>query len=201
MPNWSHTVPNAAIKHGYDLRRTPPDRPLRAVITCNELLGCYTHWWSGRTVPCESPHCPACEENTPARWHAYVSCFDPKTHEVFLFECTACAARALEHYYNSFGSLRGCLFTATRPKRRRNAKIEILTQPADLSNLTLPQPPNLEKALAIIWQIPANAIDTNQAVRGAPLVNLRQEVMDKTRDPANNRNGRSRKPQKETAVP
>jgi len=171
------------------------------MITCNELLGCYTHWWTGRTIPCETPNCEACAENQPARWHAYTSCFDPKTHEVFIFECTANAARALEHYFNSFGTLRGCLITATRPKRRRNAKIEILTQPADLSNLNLPRPPDLTKALAIIWQIPGNAIDTTDHVRGAPLVKLRKNIMDKTRDPADNGNGQPPTPKPESLTP
>ena len=53
MPTWSTELPSVQKHMGYDLRRTPPAAPLHAICTCTDLLVCDTHFWGGRTLPCE----------------------------------------------------------------------------------------------------------------------------------------------------
>lgn len=170
MPNWSDQIPDPGTKYGFDLRRTPSDAPLTAIVITPDLIGCFTHYWGGHTLPCEDATCPACAENMPSRWHAYLGCWDPRTHQTFLFECTAKAAIAFEQYRDSFGTLRGCLFNATRPKRRKNARVEIITKPADLSKLTLPPPIDIVRAMSVVWQLPATACRTPSAQHSTPTV-------------------------------
>jgi hypothetical protein len=158
MPQWSHDLPSPTTHRGYDLRRTPPDRPLTAIITSEEFHVCFTHYWGGRTVPCEKPDCDACNALSPARAHVYVSAFDPRTHEHFLFECTAAAADAFRAWRHTYGTMRGCYFQASRPKRRRNAKVEIITKPCDLTKVSIPKAPNVPYAMSVIWQIPGTAL-------------------------------------------
>jgi hypothetical protein len=88
-----------------------------------------------------------------------VSCFDPATHDHFLFECTEHAARAFEDYRVAAGSIRGCYFSASRPKKARNAKVIIICKPYDPSKCNLPEPPDVTKALCVIWRVPYNGLE------------------------------------------
>ena len=190
MPTFSNKLPSQTENRGYDLRRTPPDQPLRGIITCDDVIGCYTHWWGGRTVPCEDATCEACKANTPSRWHCYLSVLEAKTHDHFIFECTGKAANPLIEYKDAKGTLRDAYMIAVRPKRRRNARVEIIVKPFDTSGLIIPSPPDLIRAMAVIWQLPGKALRTNTAERGATLITTDPDILDAQRfDPADG-NGR-----------
>jgi hypothetical protein len=188
MPNWSNALPPPRRHAGYELRRTPLDKPLTAVITSPQMIVCDTHFWGGRTLPCErsinDQHdtiddvlCPACLAKQPWRTHAYVAAFDHHAHSHFLFECTDAAAAPLVTYRLANGTLRGCLFTACRPKRGKNAKVEIITRAADLSKCPLPEPPDLILALSVIWRLPLPALATQPASRGRNRLTTRPEPL------------------------
>jgi hypothetical protein len=193
MPNWTSQIPDPGTKYGFDLRRTPPDHPLVAIVITPDMIGCHTHYWGGRTIPCEDIQCPACAENMPSRWHAYLGCWDPKTRDTFLFECTAKAAQAFELYRESFGTLRGCLFSAARPKRRKNARVEILTKPADLTHVNLPPAIDVTRAMTVIWQLPANACTTPTAEHSTPTVHTDPAILNRTRSDLEPSNGKKTK--------
>jgi hypothetical protein len=170
MPTWRTELPPEGKNHGYDLRRTPTHGNLIGIISSDHLLVCDTHYWHGRTTPCErecnaegktidDSHCPACLEKAAWRTHVYVSVFDLRKREHFIFECTTNAAKTLQEYHDATGTLRGCILNACRPKQTPNAKVSILTNPADLSKCSLPQAPNIADALAIIWRLPSTAIE------------------------------------------
>lgn len=157
MPAWSNELPTVSETPGLTLKRTPPDRPLRAVVTCPDLNVCLTHFWGGRTMPCEKPDCEACTAMSPKRAHVYLSAYDLVSREHFIFECTAPAAEPFRDWKRDFSTLRGCMFQASRPKRRRNAQVEILTKPCDLTKISLPSPPDVAGAMAVIWRLPQTA--------------------------------------------
>jgi hypothetical protein len=94
---------------------------------------------------------------SPKRCHVYLAAMDPATREHFIFECTAPAAEPFRDWIRNFNTLRGCLFQANRPKRRRNAKVEIQTKPTDLTKINLPQPPDIALAMTTIWRLPGTA--------------------------------------------
>lgn len=60
MPTFSHDVPTDPRGPAFPIVRTPPGRPLTAIITSPDLVGCYTHYFKGRTSPCDSPKCHLC---------------------------------------------------------------------------------------------------------------------------------------------
>lgn len=130
-----------------------------AIITCDDLIGCPTHYYKGRTQPCSAPDCEACREQVPWRWHGYVSALNTVTHEHFIFEMTAQATDALVAYREQHGTLRGCVFEARRLHARQNARVILRCTPADLQKISLPKPPKLEHALSILWNLPAPEID------------------------------------------
>jgi len=174
MPTWRTELPPEGKNRGYDLKRTPTSAPLIAIITSTELLVCDTHYWHGRTTPCErqcnaegrtidDTQCPACLEKAAWRSHVYVSAFDAKKREQFIFECTTHAAKVLKEYHDAAGTLRGCIFNATRPKQTPNGKVCIITHAADLSKTFLPEAPDVTAALAVIWRLPRKALDLTTA--------------------------------------
>jgi len=170
MPTFRRELPPEGQNTGFDLRRTPADGKILAIITCEELVVCDTHYWHGRTLPCErvvndkgrtidDTPCPACREKAAWRTHVYVSAFDHAKREHFLFECTAMAAKPLEEYRLGTGTLRGCVLHASRPRGLKNAKVAIQTNTSNLARNPIPTPPDIAAALAVIWRLPRTAID------------------------------------------
>ena len=161
MPDFTNRPPAEPRGPAFPLRRTPTGKPLIAIITCDDLIGCPTHYYKGRTQPCSAPDCEACRDQVPWRWHGYVSALNTATHEHFIFEMTAQATDALVAYYDQHETLRGCLFEAKRLHTRQNARVILRCKPADLQQTSLPAPPNLEHALSILWNLPAPEINLN----------------------------------------
>lgn len=154
MPTWSNQIPKDPRGPALPIVRTPAAKPLTAIITSLDLLGTYTHYYKGRTKPCERPDCEPCANGIPFRWHAYVAAIQPANDLHFLFELTASAAEPLIDYRDQHGTLRGCLFEASRWNRRPNGRILIRTKPADLTERRIPDAPDIQKCLAILWDLP-----------------------------------------------
>ena len=124
MPTFRTSLPSISRHQGFDLKRTPTSSALCGIITCEDLIVCDTHYFHGRTIPCErltnaegktidDTCCHPCTLKTPYRCHVYLSAFDLKKFEHFLFECTSNAAKPLEDYKLANGTLRGCNFYAS----------------------------------------------------------------------------------------
>jgi len=180
MPIFSDTPPADPRGPSYQIVRTPTGQPLVGIVTSENLVGCFTHFWKRRTMPCERENCEACQSGIPFRWHAYISAILSKTRAHVLFECTAQAAESFVTYREAHGTTRGCLFTASRMNYAPNARIIINCKPADLREIILPKPPNIVKCLAILWDFPISEVDDNgtPAKRGQRTV-TRRPIPDK----------------------
>jgi hypothetical protein len=165
MPMFQNELPTGKRHMGFDIKRTPSAGSFEAIITCDRLLVCDTHYWGGRTNPCERKKlnadgepiagtCVACNASIPYRSHVYVSCVEKRSGEHVIFECTAFAAKAFEEYYEKTKSLRGCIFNARRSKSYSNGKVVIETNTVNLSRVNLPHPPDIAQILCVIWHVP-----------------------------------------------
>lgn len=165
MPTFSHDIPDQT--HGYSLpiKRTPAYTKLKAIVTSTDLLGCYTHYWHGRTQPCEAPNCEPCENGMPYRWHAYLAAMETQNALHFIFEVTATGAEPFITYRDAHGTLRGCLFQAERWRQKANGRILIQTKPADLTEIQLPDAPNMVTCLATLWSLP---MGNNKTTKRSP---------------------------------
>jgi len=173
MPTFSNKPPSDPRGPSYQIVRTPTGKPLTAIVTSDDLIGTFTHFWKRRTMPCERGNdCQPCQAGIPFRWHAYLSAY-LKNHAHVLFECTAQAAENFVAYREAHGSLRGCLFTASRMNYSPNARVIITCKPANLSELTLPNPPDLIAVLAILWDFPTEDLDVTGPIakRGQQTIN------------------------------
>jgi len=70
MPIFSHDVPVDPRGPAFPIVRTPPGRAFLGVITSENLVGCYTHYFKGRTMPCESAQCHLCQIGDPVTQNA-----------------------------------------------------------------------------------------------------------------------------------
>jgi hypothetical protein len=83
---------------------------------------------------------------------------------------------------DTYGTLRGCLFTASRPKRCRNGKVEITCRPFDLTKIALPKSPDIPAAMAVIWQLPTAAIKAPASPGAIPGIKTRAEILRAARE-------------------
>lgn len=60
MPTFTRNVPDDPRGPSFPIVRTPPAKPLIGIITSEDLVGCYTHYYKGRTVPCDGKACQQC---------------------------------------------------------------------------------------------------------------------------------------------
>jgi len=155
MINFEPSPPIGSTKSPYRLLRTPSKGTLHIWITSDTLLGCWTHYYGGRTVPCSGDACDACSAGSSMRWHGYLSAIDAKDSEPILFELTASAAEQALAYRAKHGTLRGCDCLASRVSPRPNARVRLRMKPLDLSNTDLPKPLTIIPALCHIWGVPA----------------------------------------------
>jgi hypothetical protein len=170
MPTYRKNLPAQGKHQGFDLKRTPETGSLQAIVTSEDLLVCDTHFFHGRTTPCErvindqgntvdDTQCAACVDKIAYRCHVYVSAFDAKRGDHYIFECTANAAKSMEEYRNATGTLRGCVIYATRPKGQKNSKVCIETSSVNLAKVKIPPGPDLIRALAVIWRLPGVGLE------------------------------------------
>lgn len=167
MLQFSNEPPIESTRAAFRMLRTPTRGKLELYILSNDLLGCWTHFFGGRTVPCTGEDCEACKAGSSGRWHGYVSAVEVKTHERVIFECTASAAEHLAAYRAKHGTLRGCHTLASRTSARPNARVQLRSKPLDQAEVQLPLPMNVQAALCHIWGIPLTETTTAPGHRWA----------------------------------
>lgn len=160
MPVYTNVPPEDAKGVALPIIRTPASGTMRAIVTSNDLIGTHTHFWGGHTVPCSPPNCDACAHGVPYRWHAYLTAFAAAKNLHFLYETTATAAEVFVAYRNTCLTLRGCQYEAYRWRNTRNGRVMLRCEPAPNHTIQLPQAPDLESVLAILWQLPKNSVQT-----------------------------------------
>jgi hypothetical protein len=197
MPTFQHTLPPRDKPFGCDLKRTPAAATLRGIITCDTLTTCDTHFYHGRTTPCEriindngrtidDSYCAPCQAKQPWRSHAYVSLFDTRAREHFILELTDAAAQPLEEYYKANGTLRGCAIQAWRPKAAANAKVQVICSPANLQSNPIPAAPNIIAALCVIWRVKMQQTEKTPSAHGRTPTAPSQESLPQLHAPLDN---------------
>lgn len=159
MPQFSNQPPPDPARPGFPLVRTPSSHTFLGIITSDDLIGCPTHFYRNRTMPCEGEGCEPCSKGYSWRWHGYFACVDQSNHEHVIFEVTAAASDNFRDYRQEHGTLRGCLFRAARTGLRYNGRVTIACKPADLAGVMLPAAPNVPVILCHIWNIPSSEIE------------------------------------------
>ena len=170
MIDWSNQVPASDGPRAMPLKRTPTNGKLKAAITSDDLIGTPTHFFQGHTMPHTEHDCKACEEGVGWTWHGYVAAIMASNRQHFIFEFTAQVGDVMKHYRTVQSTLRGGIITAERMHHRPNGRVILQLTPGDLQRLNLPEAPNLQACMAIIWNIPRDAVRGNGQIKGHPRV-------------------------------
>ena len=176
MPIWTNAPPDTQTGPALRIVRTPTSGTLNAAVTCPDLVGCATHYYQHRTIPCEPPNCPACADGIGWRWHGWVTAVLTNSQEHILFEFTATASDYFRRYRDTYGTLRGCIFQAGRVNNRSNARVVIKTRQHDPAKLQLPEAPDICAALAHIWGIPPMQTSTKGLLKDSPRVKINRSL-------------------------
>ena len=187
--------------HRFENRPRPEDLPeqwkiLRAskkgtprcVIVDEDVLGCYVHYWSGRTRPCKRENCEICEKGQQPRWRGYLSVITPAPSQPRLLEVTPSVIGDIDRWLKQEGSLRGSLIKLTRRGNVQNGELicEIGKQAG--FDVSLPPCPDVPGILARIWRLTHSALPSEAATdRAAELYTGRRS------DVATQRNGKAGK--------
>jgi len=175
MLDLSHEPPPDSTDRPFPIQRVLASRPLQSIVTSKKPLGCSTHWWGSRTVPCTRPDCAACAAGSYFRWHMYLTCFDHKSQLHFLLELTAAASAPITEYGRVHGTTRGCGIRCSRIPAVANGRIHIQTTPTDPTRYPIPEEPDLAKLLSRLWNIPLNEIRTPDTKKIIPEVEVTPE--------------------------
>jgi hypothetical protein len=181
MPNFTNTPPEHDRPKNLKLIRTPIKCPMKGIITCDDVVGCNTHFFGGRTTPCEAPDCPACNDGFPIRWHGYLTVWFPTDCIQVLYEFTDTAAPAILAYRTQHGTLRNAKITATRHKPIPNGRVNIKLERIDVSQWSIPSPPNVTEILLRMWEMPLKSFAARRKLEGMPQLSAVPEVCDRMR--------------------
>lgn len=151
MPTFTDQPDHSDERSTLQLVRVPEGRGIQGYVTNDRILACPVHWWNGRTTPHEAENCEPCQNNRTYAWKSYFGVWLPSTGSHVLLELTARTSKFFEEYLDKYGSLRGCAFKAQRIGGRITARCTVATKPGDLTSITLPKPPDVQKILLNIW--------------------------------------------------
>lgn len=150
---WNRRPPDNEPRGGWSLRRCPTKGFLAVVIVSHDLMGRYTHYFAGRTRPCQGNDCEACNKNMRPRWHGYLCAIDLQTNEKIIVEVTSSIASQLGEWFDSHRTLKGSRMKLERRSPKPNGKITCkLAEPAPGTG-ELPTAPDIRPIMNKIWEV------------------------------------------------
>lgn len=151
--DWSRRPRPADMPNQWRIFRAKKNGFPPCLVLCDDTTGAYVHYWAGRTRLCLKSCCQACENGQAPRWRGYVAVFCGQTRKFGLLELTPACVPTIERYLESYGTLRGAVFTLSRKGRKDNGEIELVAErKADIAG-DLPRSPDVIGHLLRIWRI------------------------------------------------
>jgi hypothetical protein len=143
--------PDIECPVGFDIVRAPSKGTFDCVCLSSIAMGKYTHWWHGRTQPCEGVDCPKCLSGSPRRWHSWVAVYNERSGRVFLLEVPAGAAKCLGDFRSKSGTLRGVGIALKRANGKVNGPVRVGFAKPRTNNDLLPACPDVAALLERMW--------------------------------------------------
>lgn len=157
MDPWSDRPRREAQTRAYQLLRTPPKGELKGIVLSDQQVGCYTHFWRGRTTVCTHEVCDACTAGRAPRWYGYLAIWSPTSHTTGILEFTEAALASVDAYFTTHGTLRAAKLIARRISHRANGRVVLDISEGNYAAATLPECPDVKSVLCKIWEIKETA--------------------------------------------
>jgi len=138
-----------------EMVRSKPGPARGGIVTTDDIVGAYTHFWKGRTTICTFPECDACDHHRTPRWYGYLAIIAEATKVPAIIELTPTCIPPVEEYLAEYGTLRGATVTLQRANKKINSRVLCTLRPSGYDKGVLPQPVNVRAHLAKIWELTA----------------------------------------------
>lgn len=135
----------------WDIVRVKAGKAIMGVMLGHDVVGAYTHWWGGRTVPCNGPDCSPCSKNVELRWHGYLPLYSLKTRDTSIVEFTEACVEVIDRWFSEHRTLRGCVIEIHRPGAKANGELRAKVYDGPLAKAVLPESPQVEEILMRMW--------------------------------------------------
>lgn len=135
----------------YDILRCRQGKVVKGIMLAGDVCGAYTHWYGGRTLPCNGLSCPACKMNVEVRWHGYLPLYNTSTRNIVIAEITTAAVEPIDRWFREKRSLRGAFISIMRGAERVNSPLKSRVEEGPLPAEALPNPPHVREILEKMW--------------------------------------------------
>jgi hypothetical protein len=161
--NWQRRPEDDEVGIRYPLWRVSANRTHRVIVLSHDLIGCHTHYFGGRTSPCEIEDCSACLANCARRWHAWLFTKLLDSPAIGILELTAKATGPVDQYFRAHRTLIGAQMTLCRSPKKPNGKVICALQDIGLDQSSLPKVPDVRDILTQMWELSARRQTKQQA--------------------------------------
>ena len=149
---WTAQPPPDRPKPTLELRRLKTGR-LLATCLSDRPVGCFLHFWRGRTRPHLTNNCEACAAGHEPVWKGYVALWDEPTRSAWIQEFTPGAYDGLQEGIELFGTLRGHPITFERTRNASNAPMRTRVHGTCIPENRMPPTPQVTDVLTRIWDL------------------------------------------------
>lgn len=149
--------PDEGIKpKQWRLRRCRAGERLVGMCLSGDVIGGYTHWFRGRTIPCLGDElCEACPQAIAKRWHAWFGALINKQTERVIIEITLGAMQPFDEWRRKHTTLRGAIFELSRKDSRANGELFVKLRHSNSELVDVPHCEHLREMLFRMWEVPA----------------------------------------------
>lgn len=141
-----------------DIVRVPQGRMVTGIMLSHDSIGCYTHWWGGRTVPCYQQNCKACADGGEKRWCSWLAVRNRGGGAILMLELPSAASAETYRFFREVRTFRGWGYQMQRVGKRANARLRIKWDDHRHDPATLPKAPCLAPILRNMWRVPDGAL-------------------------------------------
>ena len=151
MGLFQFTPPRDTRPKNLDMIRTPPNKKIGGFILSAAMHGLPIHF-HGRSIPCtQTPECPVCARGNTPRWTGYLAIWQPAWLKPKMLELPTGASEQVADYAANQGRLCHKAITVWRPKKTANGPVEVYISQKDTEGLAMPEEPDVQAALCILW--------------------------------------------------
>lgn len=150
---FSEVPPDDARPLGLRVARAPTSGHVDYAILSERLIGCWTHFYLGRTQPCVEGGCHMCSPKAPRRWYGWLAGFDVARRDKVIVEVPPGVALQLKAYREHVGNLRGHVVRLSRRNKKENGPVVGQFTSGKFAAEFLPPAPDVIAVLMRMWRI------------------------------------------------
>jgi hypothetical protein len=148
---WNHDPEPESKSPKLKLLRCPQGSLPPFVILSPSQFGGDSHYYGGRTIPCEGRECPYCAVHSKRIWKGYLAVWDAKHRTTGIIEFTKPCLETIRTYKAAHGTLRTHSIELHRAGKKINGSLSVILAPTAWADADIPPPPDVIAILTRMW--------------------------------------------------